>query len=254
MSLAVIIKQRKKLIMKNENLPESTELTYHLLDDGPAEEDKFGAHKRIADAIASLIQSNHGGKTVALKGDWGSGKSTTIRQLEKKLDSNHIIFTYDTWVHSGDHLRKAFLNELINLLLDNKWLSAPKESNLTSEAYWEKEKEMLAGRLKITSKSVEPEFTEHGKIIIPSLLAMPLATVLFNNLIQGYIKDQYFFTPWHLIIHIVTVLSLFLMIFPFGYIIWNIRKGGLSKILSLIVNKSTLDERQQAWNNLKQPQ
>lgn len=233
-----------------KNDPQENNLDYQLLDDSPSEKDKFGAHGRIAGAIATLIKSNKGGKTIALLGEWGSGKSTTIKQLQKKLDGNHMIFTYDAWVHSGDHLRKAFLNEFINALLDNKWLI---QNNEKDKKYWDEEKEKLAGRLKITSKTTEPEFTKHGKVIIPSILLLPIATVFFNNLIQGYIKDQYFFTSWHVIIHIFTILSFAAICFPFAYIFWYLycEKTSAAKVLSLILNKSTFKEQ---TTTLEQPE
>jgi hypothetical protein len=213
---------------------------YKLLDDNPAKQDKFGAHARIANAIATLIRSNDGGKTIALFGEWGSGKSTTIKLLERNLDSSYKIFTYDAWVHSGDHLRKAFLNEFIDSLVENKWLIDDKKDG----DYWKQQKEMLAGRLKVTTKKTEPEFSKHGKILIPFILALPIATVIFNNFIQGYIKDQYFFTPYHISILILTVISFFIICFPFGYILWHLcqNKGNSSKVLSLILNKATLEE------------
>lgn len=222
----------------NLNSPVNNTLT--LIDDNPAQDDRFGAHARISQAIAKLVSSNSGGKTIALIGEWGSGKSTTILQLRKNLNDDYKIFTYDAWVHSGDHLRKAFLNELIDSLIDSEWI-IDEENN---KKYWLDLKETLAGRLKVKVESSEPEFTPQGKVLVPFLLGLPISSILFNNLIQGYIKDQYFFTPYHSVILVVTILAFLSMLFPFAYLMWHIWTGNKnsSKILSIFLNKSISKE------------
>ncbi|PPD12559.1 P-loop NTPase fold protein, partial [Methylophilus sp.] len=97
-------------------------MSFKLLDDVPSSHDHYGAHERIASAIKTTVETNSGGKVIALIGEWGAGKSTTITLLKNMLDDKVGVFTYDTWVHSGDHLRKSFLNELIDFLLFNKLL------------------------------------------------------------------------------------------------------------------------------------
>lgn len=60
-----------------------------LIDDRPADEDAFGPHQRVADAIADLIESEEeGGKVIGLEGGWGAGKSTVIGFLEKRFAQN----------------------------------------------------------------------------------------------------------------------------------------------------------------------
>lgn len=45
-----------------------------LIEDVPADEDAFGPHLRVADAIADLIESSEkGGKVIGLEGGWGQG-------------------------------------------------------------------------------------------------------------------------------------------------------------------------------------
>jgi energy-coupling factor transporter ATP-binding protein EcfA2 len=207
---------------------------FHLLDDEPSDQDSFGAHRRIASAIKNLVSTNQGGKTIALMGEWGSGKSTTIKQLKLLLTSNINVFTYDAWVHSGDHLRKSFLNELIDFLIDSK--------RLQDVGYWEEQKKILAGKLKKVDKTTEPELTAHGRVLIPLFLALPVTTVLFNNLIQGYIKDQYFFTPYHWLVLAITILCFITILWPFIYITKQICFGEGDKVLSLVMNKAVFHE------------
>lgn len=81
--------------------------------DLPAGEDAFGPHERIAEAIEELIASEDGGKSIALTGPWGSGKSTVVSLLKGLFrDDNRIlkceVFVFDAWSHQGDPLRRSF--------------------------------------------------------------------------------------------------------------------------------------------------
>lgn len=88
-----------------------------LLEDGPAPEDDFGSHKRIAEGMASLIQNQEGGHVIGLRGPFGSGKSTTVAELRKQLPKqNWSLVTFDAWTHRGDDLMRAFLASLIEQL------------------------------------------------------------------------------------------------------------------------------------------
>jgi ABC-type transport system involved in cytochrome bd biosynthesis fused ATPase/permease subunit len=53
-----------------------------LIDDKPASFDEFeGAHEKVAKAISDLIIFEEGGKSIALTGSWGSGKSTVVELI-----------------------------------------------------------------------------------------------------------------------------------------------------------------------------
>ena len=75
-----------------------------LVSDDPSEIDEFaGSHKRIADAIANLIRTEKGGKSIGLEGEWGTGKSTVIKLLGKALnaaseDNEYLLYLFDAWV------------------------------------------------------------------------------------------------------------------------------------------------------------
>ncbi len=63
-----------------------------LVADLPANKDEFGPHERVAQTLAELIQSpTEEAKTVALEGEWGSGKSTVVTLLRNKLADNDKI-------------------------------------------------------------------------------------------------------------------------------------------------------------------
>jgi len=91
----------------------------NLLPDDPTTQDVFGSHERVASAIADLITSGTAGKTVAVTGPWGSGKSSVLRMLRERLADAADIFIFDAWAHEGDPLRRTFLERLIDFLTTN---------------------------------------------------------------------------------------------------------------------------------------
>src|ERR1041384_3148952 len=107
----------------------SNSLAVKTLLDDPAPTDAFGSHQRIASVLARFIDSEPGGKAIALTGAWGSGKSTVIRllrqclvALDKTRSANTLIYEFDAWAHEGDSLRRAFLESLGRALSDAKWI------------------------------------------------------------------------------------------------------------------------------------
>ena len=91
--------------------------TTHLLRDDPAIADEFDTHTRIANLVRDEILHSGEGRSIALVGEWGSGKSTIIELLKgelanEKANSAHV-FIYDAWSHQGNSLRRAFLDDFI---------------------------------------------------------------------------------------------------------------------------------------------
>jgi hypothetical protein len=91
-----------------------------LLDDSPVSKDAFGSHDQLAKTIVEMIRTDKGGKAITLIGDWGSGKSSIVNFMESYLTKDEIIFRIDAWVHNGDSLNRAILENL------GKYLSSPK--------------------------------------------------------------------------------------------------------------------------------
>src|SRR5574344_1185 len=92
---------------------------YKILVDDVAEEDLSASktHEKIADDIYHLIiNETENGYPIGLEGDWGTGKSTVINLLRKKLlnEQQTFVFYIDTWEHEGDTLRKVFLESYID--------------------------------------------------------------------------------------------------------------------------------------------
>lgn len=143
-----------------------------LISDLPAEEDAFGPHDRLATAIADLVRSEDGGRTIALEGGWGSGKSTVVNLLEQKLDPdpNITLWVFDAWAHQGDPLRRTFLERLMIHLSESEWVKKQE---------WDRRREELARRRKVTHTKDAPQFTTLAKVLSVLLLLWPLGSALF---------------------------------------------------------------------------
>lgn len=143
-----------------------------LISDEPAGNDALGgAHERLANAIAEVLHTEDGGRAIGLEGDWGAGKSTVVRLVEKRIaeiDSEHptTIVVFDVWAHQGDPLRRTFLEQLIRHLDETaKWLSNPTR--------WKERREELARRRRQTEEQVFPRLTGRGALLALALLMVP---------------------------------------------------------------------------------
>jgi len=150
-----------------------------LLSDLPANIDAFGSHKRLAKAIVSLINEEVGGKSIALTGTWGSGKSTVVNLVKSLLDKNatenssdQTVFIFDAWSHERDPLRRAFLEKFIDFLSSINWIN-PKE--------WSKKKEQLSRRLTITETTQIPHLTLGGIALTFAALLVPMGLALLST-------------------------------------------------------------------------
>jgi energy-coupling factor transporter ATP-binding protein EcfA2 len=135
----------------------------NLLSDAPTTKDAFeGSHDRIAKAIADLIISEKTGKSVAVTGPWGSGKSSILHMLREKLEKTADVFIFDAWAHEGDPLRRTFLERLIDFLS----LKYPKQ-NLGQL------KNKILMRAKTQEVTTQPVLTWEAKILGFALLLVP---------------------------------------------------------------------------------
>ena len=161
--------------MKSE-APPSARCPTFTLDDAPAGEDEFGSHEPIADAIHELIMGEHGGRTIGLRGHWGSGKSTVVRLLgERMRGADAHIVVFDAWAHEGDPLRRSFLETLIGSLCGTGWVDG--------EA-WRARREALARRHRVertrSEPLVEPRGIVAGAVAVLLALLVPLGAALLS--------------------------------------------------------------------------
>ncbi|HIH74874.1 MAG TPA: NTPase, partial [Methanosarcina sp.] len=132
---------------------------FNLLTDEIVDDDFFEdkTHENVAETLHKLIDSNDNGFTIGLEGSWGSGKSTVISILKKKLNNSSFhYFYFDAWAHEGDHLRRIFLESLISQL------------DVESEKLKEL-KEEISNRKRTTITNTKQYGTKLGKYLAASL-------------------------------------------------------------------------------------
>ncbi|MBW2118620.1 MAG: hypothetical protein JRH09_11970 [Deltaproteobacteria bacterium] len=157
-----------------------------LLSDLPADDDAFGSHKRVAQAIVNLIKEEEGGKTIALIGAWGSGKSTVVNFLKNELQNfrDTAVFVFDAWAHEGDPLRRSFLERLVGFLGQdgNGWLEDKKKSD---KERWDKKLKQLSNAFEKTKIESTPYLTWPGRFMILSTLLLPVGYILLNAFLSN---------------------------------------------------------------------
>ena len=164
-----------------------------LLSDEPISVDEFGAHTRVARALAELIGTSPGGKSIRLDGAWGVGKSSVIKLLGGHLQTGQsfasggdaAVFVYDAWVHSGDGLRRAFLESLVRFAMSRKWI----RSGSDEFEYWTLKLEEMAGRRKLVRKATEPNFSKGTRFVIASSVTCALISPVAYAVVGKYL-DQ----------------------------------------------------------------
>lgn len=185
---------------KNKSVDEKIN-NFQFLDDEPIsklEDDSFGCHRRVAESIASQVESGQRSKTIGLEGAWGSGKSSVIKMLESKWEDNQNIkvFTYDAWEHQGDSLRRSFLEELIKFFTveDEKkanWLEtcnkdfSPEQCNEdcknTNNACPVYIRNNLRQRYEHNVIKSEPHISPSGIVFGIATLLMPIGIAAYTN-------------------------------------------------------------------------
>jgi len=96
-----------------------TNANYKGFTDSAATVDEFKITKYI-DGLAEFIQECNTPMTMAVQGDWGSGKTSVMQMVRDKLPANNKTVWFNTWQYSqfnmGDELSVSFLGELIESL------------------------------------------------------------------------------------------------------------------------------------------
>jgi hypothetical protein len=146
----------------------------HLLLDDPTSEDQFGAHTKVASLVTDEIVDSRSGRSIAVVGEWGSGKSTVIKLIEAQLEKlrpseerkvDARVFAYDAWSHQGDPLRRSFLDDLITFLQKEKLIT-----EVQARAYVER----IWNRQELTTTTSQPIARKHALLLLLSLALVPL--------------------------------------------------------------------------------
>ena len=83
------------------------------------------AQDSLAKVIAKIIKKDDlEKKVIGLEGDWGSGKSNLIKIIQSKLGEEYHTFIFDAWGSQEDLTRKSFLEQLLNELFNQEFLTS----------------------------------------------------------------------------------------------------------------------------------
>jgi energy-coupling factor transporter ATP-binding protein EcfA2 len=158
----------------NDSSPRPT----RFLPDVPADQDRFGPHRIIAEAIKNIVLHDPGGHSIGLTGSYGSGKSTVVELLQGALadQPNACVWVFDAWAHEGDPLRRTFLESLIQRLLSQRWIEQKR---------WEQQLEVLTHRYRRTETKNTYQITALAVALALALLLAPLGHALFREGLPG---------------------------------------------------------------------
>lgn len=181
--------------MQNDNNPSNgisgeRDLTVRLLPDLPTKHDAFGPHELLANAIAELIETEDGGKAIALEGGWGSGKSSVVEMLKDRLEGDQTesattcVHVFDAWSHEGDPLRRVFLEDLTSFCT-SRFDSATKD-------YWDgRRKSEITGRTRETAQQTIPVLRSSWPLLSLTLLTLfPIAVAIVSGLVRQELHDR----------------------------------------------------------------
>ena len=136
-------------------------------------------------------------RIIGIEGSWGSGKSNTLLQLDKKLGVNYYFFTYDAWGNQEDLQRRSLLQQLTTKLIVDEMLVGDTTINVVSSALdftpkpisvsWKTRVETLISRKSATHNITIPTIYESTKyfalmIIVTGLLAPLLNAIKGPNM------------------------------------------------------------------------
>lgn len=221
--------------------------TVRLLADLPTSEDVFGPHALLAEAIAEIVNTEEGGKAIALEGGWGSGKSSVIEMLKLSFnsvsDSEVAIHVFDAWSHEGDPLRRVFLEDLTS------FCSARFDSN-TVNRWAEQSRTRLTGRSRETSQTSTPTLRSSWPLLsLAFLTTFPIGVALLNGLARQDLQNNSIYVA--LLITIVVsglvpasllILFVYCQCWPF----WPFTKWPLNRIPSFKNPASSKAKREKA--------
>jgi KAP family P-loop domain len=241
----------------------------NVISDDPALNDYFDSNKayqRVVDAILDLIRSDPeaGGISIGLEGQWGTGKTTIINLLRKKIDEtreigegdstkrtkgNEILIMFDAWAHEGDPLRLTFLETLVERMKGEAWICTNK---------WEEQLDLIAQRREIKSTSTDFNL-KLAQIIIGSCfflipIGIALLSVAFRENIT-FVPDQHLPVAWRLVFGLLLAVAPLIAIML--HWVWSILKRTLSSkkeslekqvnrrpsLLPMLLNKAITEDK-----------
>ncbi len=168
-----------------------------LRDDDPKTEDHFKekTHEQVANTLVKLITEEKGGFAIGLEGSWGSGKSTVAKITERKIHESKkekerfVFFTFDTWAHQGDPIRRSFLECLTGTFYQN---------NVFGKRKWARFVKNIRAQTKKINTTSSPKIPFYNylmafyALIAPFLLFWAHSNVRGGNILDAWLPALIF--------------------------------------------------------------
>lgn len=226
---------------------DSQTFDFNVMDDSASDSDllKDGTHQKIANRLFDLItKSDTKGLTIGLEGSWGSGKSTVVNLLRKKLEETKetFVFYMDSWAHEGDFLRRAFLESFAQQL---------QECSEEDDSSIKKIKDEISNKVVTKTTHTEPVITSFAKFCAFLLVFFVPAGFLFidHGLDKSSLECKYFIVVGLFLVFSPLLSALFVCLKNLGSRIREKRKSGKRKICKKNGEKDCANEKNDKENS-----
>lgn len=112
---------KKNSHIKDIDKKENEKTNYHTLID--LDKIDLLGNKKYVDVLENKVKTCNS-KIIGLMGSWGSGKSSIIYTLKKRIlsssDAKHIFMIHDAWKYHGDSFKRSFILDLERNINNNK--------------------------------------------------------------------------------------------------------------------------------------
>ncbi|OWW25839.1 hypothetical protein B4Q04_09615 [Zobellia sp. OII3] len=165
------------------------------------------AQDSLAKVIAKIIKKDDlEKKVIGLEGDWGSGKSNLIKIIQSKLGEEYHTFIFDAWGSQEDLTRKSFLEQLLNELFNEEFL--------TNKEEWKSLKNRLLSKTSTTHTQKFPQIKPHWLILSLSFLVLTVLAGTYEYIGKEFdIINSIYFGFWKPILWIYLI--------PIAIMIWG---------------------------------
>lgn len=166
-----------------------------------------GSQMNLAKVISQVIKEDKlEKKVIGLEGEWGSGKSNLIKIIQTQLGENYHTFIFDAWGSQEDLTRKSFLEQLIDELFLNEFL--------TKKEKWKDLKNRLLSNTSTIHTQKYPQIKSYWLILTLAFLSFTFFSSSYENILKDYdLFKNIDFGVWKPI--------LWIYIIPLGLLIWG---------------------------------
>ncbi len=155
-------------------------MSFKFLKESPQSDHLEFGHGEIVSTLEKIVCNEDNNLTIGLFGSWGTGKSSIVESLKKKLKIAKVpLVVFDVWKHEGDALRRTFLIELASQL----------ENDFGREYF--KEGYTIDNRLQFGQNSSKENFSikfEKLKIHFPLLISLGAVFIVMVLIALGFLN------------------------------------------------------------------